>query len=294
MAAMVTASARVGFLPRTKMAIGLVGRNGDFRIAVRVQHLHPGIERAVELVRRRSRGECDVRLVGRVVKQQPWHRRRNRPLRIGGSIGHRLITAGTLGCFVTARSDGEELILSNNHVLANENDARISDAILQPGRTDGGRVARHRIGRLHSFVALKSRHNVVDAATASMREGIEYYYNWLERLGPIRGVRTDMLEWGEVVYKLGRTTGLTRGRVSAVELDDVKVEYDMGVIDFDDQIEIEPDENKPFSLGGDSGSLVVDSRQRAVGLLFAGNDVDSTFASPIGTVLGALKLDLVY
>ena len=36
--------------------------------------------------------------------------------------------------------------------------------------------------------------------------------------------------------KLGRTTGHTRGRISAVEVDGVKVQYDQAVHTFDDQI----------------------------------------------------------
>jgi hypothetical protein len=52
--------------------------------------------------------------------------------------------------------------------------------------------------------------------------------------------------------------------------------------------------DKPFSLGGDSGSLIVDGRRRAVAMLFSGNDLDSTLASPINTVLDAFKVDLVY
>ena len=55
---------------------------------------------------------------------------RFRPAPGGVSIGHVAITAGTLGCWVT--KNGQKVILSNNHVLANSNDAEIGDAILQP------------------------------------------------------------------------------------------------------------------------------------------------------------------
>ena len=41
---------------------------------------------------------------------------RHRPAPGGVSIGHRDITAGTLGCLV--KKDGRPVILSNNHVLA--------------------------------------------------------------------------------------------------------------------------------------------------------------------------------
>src|SRR4030067_2386517 len=54
-----------------------------------------------------------------------------RPAPGGVSIGHFRITAGTFGCVVRDRASGSRLILSNNHVLANSNDASPGDAILQ-------------------------------------------------------------------------------------------------------------------------------------------------------------------
>ena len=60
---------------------------------------------------------------------------RHRPAPGGVSIGHIDITAGTLGCLV--KRDGTTFILSNNHVLANSNDAQVGDPILQPGPLDG-------------------------------------------------------------------------------------------------------------------------------------------------------------
>ena len=38
---------------------------------------------------------------------------------------------------------------------------------------------------------------------------------------------------------MGRTTGHTRGRITAVEVDGVAVQYDDAVHRFDDQVEIE-------------------------------------------------------
>lgn len=282
---------------QSPVAIGITGRKNNYRLAVRVQRTVPGLELVLDRIRQRSKGEMEVRHIGRVVKQAPWHRRRNRPLRVGGSIGHVDVTAGTLGCFVKPRTGdiNRDFILSNNHVLANENHAQRGDAVIQPGDADGGSAPADRIGSLANFVRLKKRNNVVDAATASISEGLEYYYNMLESVGVIAGVRADPLDEGEVVHKVGRTTGVTKGRVSAIEVDDLWVEYDDGDLEFNGQIEIAPDDpDEPFSLGGDSGSLIVDTRRRAVGLLFAGNDVDATFANPIGAVLDALKVDLVY
>ena len=286
-------SARAITRRQLPLAMGIVGRNGKYRLAVRVQRVLPGIDAVVEHIRRTARGECEVRMVGRVVKQTVWHRSRNRPLLIGGSLGHVETTAGTLGCFVhRAGRPDEDYLLSNNHVLANENLARRGDAIVQQGPIDGGRSPRDVVAALDRFVRLKARRNRVDAALGALEDEVEYYVNWMESFGDVTGVRTGMLDEGETVYKIGRTTGVTRGRVSAIEVDGLEVEYDTGTMEFDGQLEIAPAGDEPFSLGGDSGSLIVDDRRRAVALLFAGNDVDATYANPIGAVLDALRIVL--
>ncbi len=73
----------------------------------------------------------------------------------GVSIGHYMVTAGTLGAIVMDRNTGEPLILSNNHVLANSNDAEIGDAILQPGPTDHGARPEDVVAKLHRFEMLR-------------------------------------------------------------------------------------------------------------------------------------------
>src|SRR6476646_597373 len=61
----------------------------------------------------------------------------------------------------------------------------------------------------------------------------------LKGIGSLAGQRSSELQIGDVVHKVGRTTGVRHGRVTAFELDGVEVEYDIGVISFDNQIEIE-------------------------------------------------------
>ncbi|WP_057937916.1 chymotrypsin family serine protease [Algoriphagus resistens] len=57
-------------------------------------------------------------------------------------------------------------------------------------------------------------------------------------------------------------------------------------------IRIKPYSNLPFSIGGDSGALVVDEWNYAVGIIVAGNEKDVTFAIPIKTILDNLNLKL--
>lgn len=93
------------------------------------------------------------------------HRSKHRPVLPGTSIGHFAITAGTLGIVVD--KGGEQFILSNNHVLANENNAQFGDTILQPGPYDGGRDPEDKVAELDDFVPIDFvGTNLVDAALA--------------------------------------------------------------------------------------------------------------------------------
>jgi hypothetical protein len=234
-----------------------------------------------------------------------------RPAQGGVSIGHYRITAGTFGVLV--RRQGRPAILSNNHVLANENAGQIGDPILQPGPVDGGRL-QDSIARLADFVPIKfnqgavgpvgrfferavapilgafglslkrlpnGQPNLVDAAVAEPIDPSLVSSDILD-IGRISGIAEASI--GLAVRKSGRTTGLTAGHVTAI---DAVVEVDYGgakTAIFRGQIV-----SDLLSKGGDSGSLVVDDGSRAVGLLFAGG-ATTTLINPIGAVMQFLDL----
>jgi hypothetical protein len=88
--------------------------------------------------------------------------------------------------------------------------------------------------------------------------------------------------------------------ISAFEVDNVVVGYDVGNLKFDGQIEIEGTEDGAFSLGGDSGSLIFNEDKKAVALLFAGGDQGGkrgkglTYGNPIERVFEELEIKLLY
>jgi hypothetical protein len=263
----------------------------------------------------------DVIQIGQPRAQQT-RRERWRPAPGGVSIGHYQITAGTFGCVVIDRSSGTRLILSNNHVLANSNDASIGDAILQPGPYDGGNQSTDTIARLERFCPILftttpgncgvanavagvanamaslvgSSHrlevvqhrpqavNQVDAAVARPLDDGSILNEVLD-IGAVTGTVTA--ELGMAVRKSGRTTDFTTGTISVIDAT-VNVTYGAGrVATFENQLVA-----GPMSQGGDSGSLVVaGDTLRAVGLLFAGSD-QSTIFSPIQFVLDCLEVDM--
>ena len=192
------------------------------------------------------------------------------------------------------------MILSNNHVLADENRGKRGDAILQPGPMDEGENPADKVATLSQLIQLnKTRPNFVDCAIAALDEGIKLNATTLADLGSLVGLGDGVLSDNEKVSKVGRTTGLTHGVITAFELDNVVVGYGIGELRFDQQIEIEGEGSLPFSRGGDSGSLIVDYALRGIGLLFAGGDHGGsngqglTYANPLRTVLDALKVSLL-
>jgi hypothetical protein len=279
------------------VAVGLsTAGSGSARVAVRLQRdadrsLLPDLGRA-------AAEEVDVRVIGEVrrLSSPDQLRRRVRPLRPGLSVAHRSVTAGTLGGFVLASSG--PAILSNNHVLAAGNAAAAGDAVLQPGSADGGGPA-DRVATLTAFAPLAAATpNLIDAAIARLDDGVAAEPSDVPG-GPLLGSVPAVLDVDaeESVEKVGRTTGHTHGLISAVEVDAVAVRYGEAVYRFDDQIEIQG-RGRGFSAGGDSGSVIWRSRDRApVALLFAGSETGGpdgsgvTFANPLATVLAVLGVE---
>lgn len=286
--------------PRS-IALGISAVDGEFKIAVRLQHPLDAVNELLEEVTALAGSEAEIRYVGRVSKRQSAQQGRVRPLRIGCSIGQFQITAGTLGCFVKSLSSvGGAMILSNNHVLADENRAKIGDPIIQPGAYDHGTVPADVVGHLVNFEPLNtSRPNLVDCAVADVAAGIDIVSDAIDGIGPLRGVAAAAPQTHDSVAKTGRTTGTTKAQVTAVELDNIVIDYDIGSIQFDGQIEVDGMDATGFSQGGDSGSLVVNAGGEAIGLLFAGSDTGGangfglTYINPIQAVLDALNCDLL-
>src|SRR5438309_8769736 len=227
--------------------------------------------------------------------------KRQRPAPMGFSVGHPAITAGSIGARVVDPA-GNVYVLSNNHVLANSNDATIGDAALQPGPFDGGTNPADRIGTLFAFkpIDFSGGNNTFDAAIAlSNRDSLDNATPADDGYGmPNSAIYGDADGDGVVdneeallglnVQKYGRTTKLTHGQITGINAT-VDVCYEVFFIfciksaRFVDQLIIEPGS---FSGGGDSGSLIVtdDQNKNPVGLLFAGSSTQ-TIANRIDLVL---------
>jgi hypothetical protein len=234
-----------------------------------------------------------------IIEAQP-HRFRERPAPGGISVGHVNVTAGTLGCLSVGRQAPRKdrvLMLSNNHVLADVNAGRAGDCITQPGQADGGSCPNDQVAVLERFVPIDfSAANYVDCATGwcwpdRVRRELVYLSGGRPAYFRIGNTPTAPVV-GMEVGKSGRTTQLTKGRITAVG---ASVNVDMGggrIAQFRDAMSIQASSGD-FSLGGDSGSVIWNwaSGARPVGLLFAGGS-GTTFANRMDRVLAALDIQL--
>jgi hypothetical protein len=221
-----------------------------------------------------------------------------RPARPGSSIGFKFlppddkfVMAGTFGALVAKGKD--HFVLSNNHVLANENRQPLRSEIYQPGLLDNGDPATDGIAKLTQFVPLQpSANNTVDCAIAKLDNPKLATGRFLPGVGKLKSGTPLVATQNQAVMKVGRTTGFTQGVIFDLSAD-VKVGYDIGTLQFSDQILIKSTTTKPFSAAGDSGSLIVDKKKKQpVGLLFAGS-TQFTIANHIGDVLSALGVTVV-
>ena len=230
---------------------------------------------------------------------------RVRPALPGYSIGHYNITAGTFGCLVRdvrrcccgyakdcgcaptrQECPGDILILSNNHVLANTNQARPGDKILQPGPFDGGVFPSDAIATLDRFEEIVfglSGYNLVDGALA---RPLEPRNVTAAIIGAVVPRRVNQVFPLDQVVKVGRTTQVTTGVVLATNAT-VNVGFGPLVGQFRHQII-----TTAMAAGGDSGSLLMNFDLEGVGLLFAGSPL-ITIHNHINDVQNVLGVELV-
>jgi hypothetical protein len=215
-----------------------------------------------------------------------------------GVTAQSLLEVGTLGCFVRL-ANGAAALLSNNHIVAGENrGVRGGDRILQPGARSF--TAADQIAVLSDFVVLQASppgaspgngralFNDVDAGVAELDQQLIWKQGYLaaRNLPALSGAASAQL--GGQVFKVGRSTGLTRGEVVDIGVTVGPVPYSFGHCWFQDSFTVEGLAGTMFSDKGDSGAAIVNAQGEVLGLLYAGNG-QQTYACPIDKVLLALN-----
>lgn len=232
------------------------------------------------------------------------------PIQLGTSGGWRFDLAngfccgGTLGSLVSI--GGVQHILSNYHVLeadivlgGNSRVAVTGDPVIQPGLIDVNCNAAN----AQNVATLVKRSSLpasnVDCAIAAVSPGMVRTDGAILEIGTISS-QTIAASLNQPVKKSGRTTGLTRAKVTGLNAT-VSITYENECAGgtaftktFTGQI-VTSNNGSKFLKGGDSGSLMVQdvaTNPRAIGLLFAGSS-STAIANPIGQVLSFLGATMV-
>lgn len=222
--------------------------------------------------------------------------------------------AGTLGALVRNKS-GVLFGLTNNHVTGGCNNSRHGLPVLAPGIMDVMVGARDpfTIGWHESILTMRQGEpGTVDHKSNSDAALIKIENESL--VTSMQGAHYDTPsrclppEEEMFVEKVGRTTGLRKGKIESEVVGPFPVNYKsvtyhspddattfVGTVYFEPVYLIRGD-HAPFSLPGDSGSLVtalVDGQRASVGLIFAGIEPDESYALPLGPILKEFEVTLV-
>jgi len=217
-------------------------------------------------------------------------------IRVGG-------TACTLGAIVKDSTDGKLVALTNNHCCGIKYDPEYYDPLngninpegdnyLQPSPYDGGTEPSSVVGTVKRCVSMKfGGINYVDAAIASINFPIEEETNILDFApGPFEFGSKDDYEIGEIVDKIGRTTGHTTFTVTSKNVN-VNVNYGCAIASISNTIQCE---GALVVNGGDSGSallLTYGDTYKIIGLMFAASGDSPGFAIPIEDIASELQVE---
>jgi hypothetical protein len=225
------------------------------------------------------------------------------PIQLGTSGGWRYDLAngyccgGTIGSLISV--GGQQRVLSNYHVFeadivsgGNSIVATTGDYIIQPGLIDVNCAAAsaQNVATLVKTSSLPGSN--VDCSSANVISGMVSPTGSILEIGVIKSGTGVAAFVGQLVKKSGRTTGLTRSKVSGLNAT-ISITYENECAGgtaftktFTGQILVANKASK-FLSAGDSGSLMVEDitiSPNAIGLLFAGSN-SVAIANPIGEVL---------
>ncbi|KQP12068.1 hypothetical protein ASF45_32195 [Pseudorhodoferax sp. Leaf265] len=217
------------------------------------------------------------------------------PVQLGVSVGNlQRGSTGTVGLIVRDMVSGKPVILSNWHVLCGNVQARAGDVLVQPGPHHIGNAAPRPVAHLTRWLPLSTGY---DAAIGILDPATNATNNLFGTAVAVKGAAPPRT--GMSLIKFGALTRATHGVV-----DGVNGSY---VLDYSgrgdaarqmDGVMIRRDARFPeaeISLEGDSGAIWVDSKNRAVALLFAGEDgvgptAEYALAHSIDRVFSLLQL----
>ncbi len=219
----------------------------------------------------------------------------DRPIRPGLPVSATPNLIGTLGAVVRDRFDGTLLLLGTSHVLFPS--GLSGSPIWQPTPCAQKGCDCNRVGFASrdccDIVVCGGHRYFIDCAVARLDEDVPCDSTIAGRC--VAGVGSALP--GARVWKLGAASGQTSGIV----IDNLHEETALVGEEYrlvPNQILVQPLPKNPhaanhqFSTIGDSGAVMLDEEDRAVGLLWGASPGGYALACPIGPVLETLAIDL--
>lgn len=212
--------------------------------------------------------------------------KRVRPTICGYSIGPiGFLDSSTLGCVV--KNQKERYILGSTHGIVH-NISPIGGKVLQPAVLDGGKFPQDQIGFLEKYIPLKPRtiyeepENIIDACIIRV-ENNKNVSDEIYGIGKLKG--TEVGKLNQPVVKVGSTTALTTGKITAL---DVSIE-----VKANDKKYLYADQISTTSMSdlGDSGGMLIGNGNKAIGVLCASGK-NITLYNKIDNVLKILNVQI--
>lgn len=167
--------------------------------------------------------------------------------------------------------------ISNNHVIANFNNCFKKDAVFLSGGPD----ANTKVGALQTWVTLDSADvNYLDIAL--FRVDSTLTTQWMMPDGVDAPAGFDTAIDNQSIYMMRSNNTQRRGQVSTARISDHNIQFGVHgkVFTFTSLIEIQSIDDSPFSIDGQSGSIIFSDAHAILGVLLG--------ASPGGNVSYAL------
>ena len=208
--------------------------------------------------------------------------------RLGAKIANSQGVPGTLGCVARGADDSRTVLLSSWHVLFG-NGGSGSDVIWLVDEADGARrydgLGRALYGKIGT-VRFDGEDYFVDCAVGSCVPSPETPHT-LPRIA-----RHDTARPGDRVTKVGAATGTTEGIVVDVSYcSATRIAWRSYPAQRQLLVRSVRDDT-PFASNGDSGAILVNARNDAVGLLWGTNCRGEAVACHIAPVLRAMNVTL--
>jgi len=209
---------------------------------------------------------------------------------VGARIANSTGVPGTRGWIAHTLHDPRPVLLSTWHVLFGNN-ARHGNAVWLVNSRGGKRsysaIGRSLYGKL-GVVSFGGDEHYIDCAVASCFDLPRNYFLTTKAGGLLNDYESAQI--GSRVKKTGAATGTTSGII--IDIDYVVPFAGRNCLGLA-QILIRPiDQHQAFSAEGDSGALIVNESDKAVGLLWGINTRGEGIACPIAPVLYAMDITL--